>query len=63
MQGVTESEFDAFYSKHNKLSLSRLIFKDIWNKSNSVVVRKIIRIDDRKVIAFIVNWNRFYICI
>ena len=59
---VSEHEFDIYYGKFNKLCLSDLTFQDTWNKSNSIVVRKIIRNVDKKVIGFIVNWKRFYIC-
>ena len=59
MRNVTEQEFNIFYRERNRLCLPPITFKDIWNKSNSVVVRKIIQ--QNKVIGFIVNWRRFYI--
>ena len=59
MRQVTEKYFDLFYREHNKLSLPSITFKDVWNKSNSVVVRKIIQ--QNKVIGLIVNWSKFYI--
>lgn len=55
---VNEKQFNSFYEKHNKLSLLPITFKDVWNKSGSVIVRKIIQ---QKVIGFIVNWSKFYI--
>lgn len=59
MRQVTKKYFDLFYREHNKLSLPSITFKDVWNKSNSVVVRKIIQ--QNKVIGLIVNWSKFYI--
>ena len=61
MRKVTEKQFDVFYAKQNKLELSALSFVDRWNKSGSVVIRKIIRVVDQKVIGIIVNWNKFWI--
>ncbi len=55
---VSEKQFNSFYEKRNKLSLPPITFEDVWNKSNSVIVRKIIQ---QKVIGFIVNWSKFYI--
>ena len=55
---VSEKQFNSFYEKRNKLNLPPITFEDVWNKSNSVIVRKIIQ---QKVIGFIVNWSRFYI--
>ncbi len=61
MKRVTEKQFDTFYAKHNLLRLSPLTFEDRWNKSGSVVIRKIIRQADKKVIGIIVNWIKFWI--
>ena len=61
MRKVTEKQFDAFYAKHNLLRLSPLTFEDKTNKSGSVVIRKIIRQVDKKVIGIIVNWHKFWI--
>ncbi|KKN56255.1 hypothetical protein LCGC14_0574000 [marine sediment metagenome] len=59
MRQVNEKEFDAFYRERNRLCLPPITFEDIWNKSNSVIVRKIIQ--QNEVIGLIVNWLRYYI--
>jgi hypothetical protein len=59
MVEVTEQKFDEFYAKCNKLSLPPITFDDIWNKSNTVVIRRIKQAN--KYIGLIRNWTRFYI--